>query len=108
MGPRTPTTAKRNYGGPGNAVGKEATAKYDDWDEEDSDDLILPRGYSPPVTVQFSLPPSKLLATPAREASRRIVKDILMTAGAADESGATDSSPPMVRGRDEDSDDDMF
>lgn len=112
LGPKTPTTVKHNYGGPSAAKsGGGATSRYnlDDWDEEDSDDLILPRGYSPPVTIQFSLPPSKLLATPAREASRRIVKDILMTAGAADESGATDSSPPMVRGRmDEDSDDDMF
>lgn len=112
MGPKTPTT-KHNYGaGPsGTADGAKGVAsKYDidDWDEEDSDDLILPRGYSPPVTIQFSLLPSKLLATPAREASRRIVKDILMTAGAADESGATDSSPPIVRRRIDDSDDDMF
>lgn len=113
MGPKTPTTTRHNYGaGPSGTAGgaKGAASKYDmdDWDEEDSDDLIMPRGYSPPVTIQFSLLPSKLLATPAREASRRIVKDILRTAGAADESGATDSSPPMVRRRIDDSDDDMF
>lgn len=113
MGPKTPTTTKHNHGaGPSGTTGgaKGAASKYDmdDWDEEDSDDLIMPRGYSPPVTIQFSLLPSKLLATPAREASRRIVKDILRTAGAADESGATDSSPPMVRRRIDDSDDDMF
>lgn len=113
MGPKTPTTTKHKYGaGPSDTPGgaKGAASKYDmdDWDEEDSDDLIMPRGYSPPVTIQFSLLPSKLLATPAREASRRIVKDILRTAGAADESGATDSSPPIVRRRIDDSDDDMF
>lgn len=108
MGPKTPTTTKQQYGAGQGA--KSAASKYDsdDWNEEDSDDLILPRNYSPPVTIQFALLPSKLLATPAREASRRIVKDILRTAGAADESGATDSSPPIVRRRMDDSDDDMF
>lgn len=110
MGPKTPTTTKYQYGAGTTGGAKSAASKYDvdDWDEEDSDDLILPRGYSPPVTIQFSLLPSKLLATPAREASKRIVKDILRTAGAADESGATDSSPPIVRRRFDDSDDDMF
>lgn len=92
MGPKTPTTGKQKY-------------DHNDWDEEDSDELLLPPGYSPPRTIQFSFPSSKLLATPAREASRRIVKDILMTAGAADESNATDSSPPVVRGRAGDYDD---
>lgn len=110
MGPKTPTTTRHQYGAGTTGGAKSAASKYDvdDWDEEDSDDLILPRGYSPPVTIQFSLLPSKLLATPAREASKRIVKDILRTAGAADESGATDSSPPIARRRFDDSDDDMF
>jgi DASH complex subunit ASK1 len=78
--------------------GDEGRFAYGYDDDDDSDDLDLPPGLSPPVTIQFSLPPSKLLATPAREASRRIVHDILQTAGAADESGATGgSSPPVVR-----------
>lgn len=32
--------------------------------------------------MQFHVPQSRLLQTPAREASRKIVEDLLMTAGA--------------------------
>lgn len=53
------------------------------WDEEDSDELILPPGFSPPKTMQFSIAPSKLMATPAKQASQMIVRDILQTAGAS-------------------------
>ena len=102
--PKTPTS--RRYGTakvttthhhePGRQEDDKDRFAYD-YDDDDSDDDLLP-SLSPPVTIQFSLPPSKLLATPAREASRRIVHDILQTAGAADESGATgSSSPPVVR-----------
>ncbi|EMR10412.1 hypothetical protein PNEG_01127 [Pneumocystis murina B123] len=51
-------------------------------EEEDDLDASLPIGLSPPVTMQFSLPPSKLLKTPAREAARYVVDDILQTVGA--------------------------
>ncbi|KAH8912556.1 hypothetical protein BR93DRAFT_84577 [Coniochaeta sp. PMI_546] len=62
----------------------------------DEDDLDIYAGMSPPKTIQFALPPSKLLQTPAREASKRIVEDILMTAGAEpDEDG--EYSPTMVK-----------
>jgi DASH complex subunit ASK1 len=37
---------------------------------------------SPPKTMQFHVPQSRLLQTPAREASRKIVEDLLLTAGA--------------------------
>lgn len=76
------------------------------YDDDDSDDdFLLPPGFSPPKTIQFSLPPSKLLATPAREASRRIVHDILQTAGASvDETMTTDASSPP-RGMIDDDDD---
>lgn len=105
-GPKTPTS--RRYGTAkvttthhhelGQQEDDEDRFAYGYDDDDDSDDLDLPPGMSPPVTIQFSLPPSKLLATPAREASRRIVHDILQTAGAADESGATgSSSPPVIR-----------
>lgn len=51
--------------------------------------------------MQFHVPQSRLLQTPARQASKRIVEDLLMTAGA----DATDDiegieeedSPSMVR-----------
>ncbi|KAG4304483.1 hypothetical protein PORY_002193 [Pneumocystis oryctolagi] len=51
-------------------------------EEEDDLDASLPAGLSPPVTLQFSLPPSKLLKTPVQEAARYVVDDILRTAGA--------------------------
>ncbi|KAK3318356.1 DASH complex subunit Ask1-domain-containing protein [Apodospora peruviana] len=53
-------------------------------------------GMSPPKTIQFALPPSKLLQTPAREASKRIVDNILLTAG-AEPDGSSEYSPTMVK-----------
>lgn len=64
------------------------------WESDEDDDEFA--GMSPPKTIQFALPPSKLMQTPAREASRRIVDDILITAGAMpDES--SEYSPTMVK-----------
>ncbi|KAI5779304.1 DASH complex subunit Ask1-domain-containing protein [Geopyxis carbonaria] len=98
------TPKPKQYGAAAVAAERQETYM---WDEDDSDDLLLPPGMSPPKTMQFSLPPSKLLATPAREASKRIVHDILQTAGATslDFSTTTDSSPPR---NDRDYDDDPF
>ncbi len=50
----------------------------------DSDDDSSIGGMSPPVTMQFSMAPSKLLRTPAREAAKHMVDEILRTAGAND------------------------
>lgn len=50
---------------------------FDDSDEDD--DLAE---MSPPKTMQFHIPQSRLMQTPAREASRKIVDDLLLTAGA--------------------------
>ncbi|KAM0327923.1 hypothetical protein ACHAQA_005321 [Verticillium albo-atrum] len=75
-----------------------AKEKYEiDWDS-DSDEGAF-GGMSPPKTIQFALPPSKLLQTPAREASKRIVEDILMTAGA--EPDSSEYSPTMVKMNDD-------
>ncbi|KAK5998451.1 DASH complex subunit ask1 [Cladobotryum mycophilum] len=63
-----------------------------DWDSDEEDEDLY-GGMSPPKTIQFALPPSKLLQTPAREASRRIVDDILLDAGADSE----EYSPTMVK-----------
>ncbi|KAI3338783.1 DASH complex subunit Ask1-domain-containing protein [Ustulina deusta] len=99
---QTPTTAKKRD------IFAEARAKdqgkgkgrADDitWesDEDDIDDDSVFGGMSPPKTIQFALPPSKLMQTPAREASRRIVDDILITAGAVPEESLEDS-PSMVQ-----------
>lgn len=50
----------------------------------DSDDDSSIGQMSPPVTMAFSLPPSKLLRTPAKEAAKYMVDEILRTAGAND------------------------
>ncbi|KAK3324247.1 hypothetical protein B0T19DRAFT_477183 [Cercophora scortea] len=65
------------------------------WNSESDDDGF--EGMSPPKTIQFALPPSKLLQTPAREASKRIVENILLTAGAEPDSSADEYSPTMVK-----------
>ncbi|KAF9881359.1 Spc97/Spc98 family protein [Colletotrichum karsti] len=70
--------------------------KYEiNWESDSDEDQALYGGMSPPKTIQFALPQSKLLQTPAREASKRIVDDILMTAGAEPES--SEYSPTMVK-----------
>jgi DASH complex subunit ASK1 len=103
---------------------------HHDDDEDFDDDRYLGGGddtttsqfdMSPPKTMHFHVPQSRLLQTPAREASRRIVDDLLMTAGAdaTDEiegvAAADDDGGEEVTGRygrlvldgfDEDDDDD--
>ncbi|KAK4985017.1 DASH complex subunit ask1 [Elasticomyces elasticus] len=87
------------------------TRASDLWGDSDSDEDTADMGVSPPKTMQFHVPQSRLLQTPAREASRRIVEDLLMTAG-ADATGeiegdGEDESPILVR-RKADWDDDTF
>ncbi|KAG5984335.1 hypothetical protein E4U55_005220 [Claviceps digitariae] len=89
-----PSTTREDLEGATKSRGRQ---KYEiDWDSDgDGDDDDLYAGMSPPKTIQFALPPSKLLQTPAREASRRIVDDILIDAGAELES--SEYSPTMVK-----------
>nr|POF12657.1 dash complex subunit ask1 [Quercus suber] len=70
-------------------------------DDEDADGGF---DMSPPKTMQFHVPQSRLMQTPAREASRRIVEDLLLTAGAegteeieAEGVGLQNASPSVVR-----------
>ncbi|KAJ6444468.1 Helicase-like transcription factor [Purpureocillium lavendulum] len=90
---QTPGTARKTR----DALAGERKPKYEiDWESDGEDeDGDLYAGMSPPKTIQFALPPSKLLQTPAREASRRIVDDILIDAGADPES--SEYSPTMVK-----------
>jgi DASH complex subunit ASK1 len=82
---------------------------FDDSDEDDFAD------FSPPKTMQFHIPQSRLIQTPAREASRKIVDDLLLTAGAdatddiegEDEIEFEIPSPSVVR-QHYDIDDDTF
>jgi DASH complex subunit ASK1 len=53
----------------------------DVWDSDDEDDTGIPFEQSPPKTMQFHVPQSKLMQTPAKEASKRIVQDIMSNAG---------------------------
>lgn len=84
-----------------------------DSDEDDDDELDA---RSPPKTLQFHVPNSRLVQTPAREASKRIVEDLLLTAGAEntddiegidDPSLVDEPSPSVVRQR-EWAEDDSF
>lgn len=95
------------------SVNPDIASRYADeitW-ESDSEDGFA--GMSPPKTIQFALPPSKLLQTPgtcllfrsinrfaneraAREASKKIVDNILLTAG-AELGESSEYSPTMVK-----------
>ncbi|KAL1305355.1 hypothetical protein AAFC00_002251 [Neodothiora populina] len=79
-----------------------------DFDSDDDDDDL---GASPPKTMQFHIPQSRLLQTPAREASKLIIDDLLATAGAdrTDEIEGPDydvpeMSPSVVRRKWDDDD----
>jgi len=70
-------------------------------ESSDEDDSFV---MSPPKTMQFHVPQSRLLQTPAREASRKIVDDLLLTAGAdatdeieGDDGYFEEPSPSVVR-----------
>ncbi|KAH9818280.1 hypothetical protein DFH28DRAFT_110053 [Melampsora americana] len=73
--------------------------KSREWEEEDS----IMAGISPPQTLHFSVPRSKLARTPAKEAARLVTRDILETArfraGYANPADLEDSplpEPPSV------------
>ena len=60
----------------------EATRTLGIWDSDDDDlDDDIPFDQSPPKTMHFHIPQPRLLQTPAKEASKRIVEDILTNAG---------------------------
>ncbi|KAL6881003.1 DASH complex subunit Ask1 domain-containing protein [Trichoderma novae-zelandiae] len=91
---QTPAAAKKTrdvFAAEGAAASGGKPAYEIDWESDEDDNL----GMSPPKTIQFALPPSKLLQTPAREASKRIVDDILLEAGAGVDS--SEYSPSMVK-----------
>ncbi|KAF2401700.1 hypothetical protein EJ06DRAFT_542327 [Trichodelitschia bisporula] len=106
--PRTPgvsvQTPGRGRWGTG-AKAETATAGYtrtrlweSDDEDEDEDGLL---GMSPPRTIAFELPEARVLRTPAPEASRRIVEDLLLTAGGdISEFGEEDSPSLVQRNRD--------
>ncbi|KAI5309270.1 DASH complex subunit ask1 [Ascosphaera atra] len=71
---------------------------WDSDEEEDESHAMQDAGLSPPKTMQFHVPQSRLMQTPAKEASRRIVTDLLTTAGGeADVTDENIQTPSMVR-----------
>ena len=68
--------------------------KMDDSDDDFEQEL----GMSPPVTMQFSMPVSKLMRTPARTAAMNIVEEVLRTAGAKDTSLDSIRTPARLVG----------
>ncbi|KAF2262116.1 hypothetical protein CC78DRAFT_535013 [Lojkania enalia] len=113
--PRTPGVSVQQTPGRGKQTSnKDLTKAIFDSDSEGEEDALE---FSPPKTMQFHIPQSRLLQTPgrsfiaclglpllivllAREASKRIVEDLLLTAGGdiTDElERADDDSPSVVR-----------
>nr|POE94590.1 hypothetical protein CFP56_16827 [Quercus suber] len=99
------TSTGRQLFSPQDKVYASATSRASQYftgsDDEDADDGF---DMSPPKTMQFHVPQSRLMQTPAREASRRIVEDLLLTAGAegteeieAEGVGLQNASPSVVR-----------
>lgn len=109
---QTPATARKTkdvY-----AEGEESRGRQREEISWDSDEEDVYGGMSPPKTIQFALPASKLLQTPgkllssvmnwnkvdffpvAREASKRIVDDLLLTAGMEPEE-SSEYSPTIVK-----------
>ncbi|KAL4915087.1 DASH complex subunit Ask1-domain-containing protein [Aspergillus aurantiobrunneus] len=117
--PQTPGTSRkarpsgnrpRGTPKPGTSVLTPAKGKRGEWDsDEDQFDEDDELGLSPPKTMQFHIPQSRLMKTPAKEASKRIVEQLLFTAGANDttEELAEDQSPSVI-GRIERLEDDTF
>ncbi|KAL8859274.1 MAG: hypothetical protein Q9178_004212 [Gyalolechia marmorata] len=67
------------------------------WDSDSDSDDDDRAGMSPPKTIQFHIPQSRLLRTPAREASKKIVEDLLLTAGGDVTDELEDDSPSVVK-----------
>ncbi|KAL4900332.1 hypothetical protein BDW74DRAFT_162103 [Aspergillus multicolor] len=92
---------------PGTSVltpAKGGFGKRSEWDSDDDeqftyDDDDDELGPSPPKTMQFHIPQSRLMKTPAKEASQRIVEQLLYTAGINDttEDLQEDQSPSVIR-----------
>jgi len=95
--PRTPGVSVQT---PARGKARDVPARVKDeitWEsdsDEDADDVYKQLGMSPPKTIQFAIPPGRLLQTPAREASKRIVEDLLMTARGGN---YEEDSPSMVK-----------
>ncbi|KKZ65299.1 hypothetical protein EMCG_08815 [[Emmonsia] crescens] len=89
------TPAKNNAPRPKKSGGWDSEEDFDDGDEDEVTALF---GDSPPKTMQFHVPQSRLLKTPAKEASKRIVSELLYTAGGGEDiTDEYENSPSIIR-----------
>lgn len=82
------------------SVKKGTIAREQIWDsdsDEEAGEGMGGLGMSPPKTMQFHIPQARLLQTPAREASKRIIEDLLLTAGGSVTDDLDEDSPSVVR-----------
>ncbi|UZJ54796.1 hypothetical protein CBS101457_004116 [Exobasidium rhododendri] len=59
--------------------GKEVATGNNDEGDESNDSLAWPEGMSPPLTLRMQVPRSRFDKTPAKEAARLVVSDLLKT-----------------------------
>ncbi|MCJ1278364.1 DASH complex subunit ask1 [Puttea exsequens] len=91
----TPARGTSTVGG---GAGQAAVAgEGEGWDSDEDEEGEVGEGISPPKTMQFHIPQRRLIKTPAREASKRIVEDLLMTAGGSVTDDLEEDSPSVVR-----------
>ncbi len=76
---------KRPSAGPGSA-----SRIFDDDFDDSEDDLTMGLGMSPPVTMNFTLPPRNLAKTPAKEAAKLVLDHFMREVG-----GGGTPSPQM-------------
>ncbi|KAL1955560.1 hypothetical protein VTO42DRAFT_8439 [Malbranchea cinnamomea] len=80
----------------------------DDLDDDSADPTVF-FGHSPPKTMRFHVPQSRLMKTPAKDASKRIVSELLQTAGgASDFTDEHDLNSPTIVRRSESFEDEFF
>lgn len=84
-------------GGGGRGIAQQQDVGWDSESDEGGDGEDGGMGFSPPKTMQFHIPQGRLMRTPAREASKRIVEDLLLTAGGNVTDDLEEDSPSVVR-----------
>ena len=90
----TPARGRKHSATESGKRGKQQQIWDSDSDDE-GDDMRV--GMSPPKTMQIHIPQPRLLKTPAREASKRIVEDLLLTAGGNVTDDLEEDSPSVVQ-----------
>lgn len=90
----TPARGRNNSAAESGRKGRQQHVWDSDSDEDEGDMGI---GMSPPKTMQFHVPQPRLLRTPAREASKRIVEHLLLTAGGNVTDLEEEDSPSVVQ-----------